>query len=116
MGDGDPILLYAGYNEIDEARYIVERIKLWSDNGNLYSESAILYRSNAQSRVLEEALLRAQMPYRIYGGQRFFERVEISSSDFLSTPKTVLIYFSRSLELMPLDAKWRYCWAVASNS
>ena len=77
MGDGDPIQLYAGYNEIDEARYIVERIKSWSDSGNLYSESAILYRSNAQSRVLEEALLRAQMPYRIYGGQRFFERVEI---------------------------------------
>ena len=77
MGDGEPIQLYAGYNEIDEARYIVERIKSWSDSGNLYSESAILYRSNAQSRVLEEALLRAQMPYRIYGGQRFFERVEI---------------------------------------
>ena len=77
MGDGDPIQLYAAYNEVDEARYIVERIKSWSDSGNLYSESAILYRSNAQSRVLEEALLRAQMPYRIYGGQRFFERVEI---------------------------------------
>lgn len=77
MGDGELIQLYAGYNEIDEARYIVERIKSWSDSGNLYSESAILYRSNAQSRVLEEALLRAQMPYRIYGGQRFFERVEI---------------------------------------
>ena len=77
MGDGDPIQLYAGYNEIDEARYIVERIKSWSDSGNLYTDVAILYRSNAQSRVLEEALLRAQMPYRIYGGQRFFERVEI---------------------------------------
>ena len=77
MGDGDPIHLYAGYNEIDEARYIVERIKSWSDSGNLYTDAAILYRSNAQSRVLEEALLRAQMPYRIYGGQRFFERVEI---------------------------------------
>jgi DNA helicase-2/ATP-dependent DNA helicase PcrA len=77
MGDGDPILLYAGYNEIDEARYIVERIKNWSNDGNLYKESAILYRSNAQSRVLEEALLRSQMPYRIYGGQRFFERAEI---------------------------------------
>ncbi len=77
MGDGDPIQLYAAYNEIDEARYIVERIKSWSESGNLYSESAILYRSNAQSRVLEEALMRAQMPYRIYGGQRFFERVEI---------------------------------------
>lgn len=77
LGEGDPIQLYAGYNEIDEARYIVERIKSWVDSGNLYSESAILYRSNAQSRVLEEALLRSQMPYRIYGGQRFFERAEI---------------------------------------
>lgn len=77
FGDGDPVQLYAGYNEIDEARYIVERIRKWVDEGNLYSESAILYRSNAQSRVLEEALLRAQMPYRIYGGQRFFERAEI---------------------------------------
>ena len=77
FGDGDQIKLYAAYNEIDEARYIVECIKKWVDEGNLYSESAILYRSNAQSRVLEEALLRAEMPYRIYGGQRFFERAEI---------------------------------------
>ena len=77
MGDGDAIQLYAAYNEIDEARFIVERIKTWVDSGNLHAESAVLYRSNAQSRVLEEALLRAQMPYRIYGGQRFFERIEI---------------------------------------
>jgi len=77
LGEGDSIQLYAAYNEIDEARYIVERVKKWVDDGNLYSEAAILYRSNAQSRVLEEALLRAQMPYRIYGGQRFFERAEI---------------------------------------
>ena len=76
-GDGDPISLYAGFNEIDEARYIVSRIKDWNSQGNNYSEAAILYRSNAQSRVLEEALLRSQMPYRIYGGQRFFERAEI---------------------------------------
>ena len=80
MGDGDPIQLYAGYNEIDEARFIVDRIKNWVDGGNLHSESAILYRSNAQSRVLEEALLRARMPYRIYGGQRFFERAEIRNA------------------------------------
>jgi DNA helicase-2/ATP-dependent DNA helicase PcrA len=76
-GDGDPISLYAGFNEIDEARYIVSRIKDWSTQGNNYREAAILYRSNAQSRVLEEALLRSQIPYRIYGGQRFFERSEI---------------------------------------
>ena len=80
-GDGgDPIRLYAGFNEIDEARFIVERIKNWFRDGNPYKESAILYRSNAQSRVLEEALLRSQIPYRIYGGQRFFERAEIRNA------------------------------------
>ena len=77
LGDGDLLQLYAAYNEMDEAKYITERIKQWGNEGNLYAEAAILYRSNAQSRVLEEALLRAQMPYRIYGGQRFFERAEI---------------------------------------
>ena len=50
------------------------------DRGNNHRECAVLYRSNAQSRVLEEAMLRAQMPYRIYGGQRFFERAEIRSA------------------------------------
>jgi DNA helicase II / ATP-dependent DNA helicase PcrA len=75
--DGERINLYAAFNEIDEARYIVERIKDWVAQGNSYTECAILYRSNAQSRVLEEALLRSQLPYRIYGGQRFFERMEI---------------------------------------
>ena len=79
-GQGDAISLYAAYNEIDEARYIVERIKQWFADGNGYSEAAVLYRSNAQSRVLEEALLRSQMPYRIYGGQRFFERAEIRTA------------------------------------
>lgn len=77
---GDAINLYAAYNEIDEARYIVSRIEDWVKQGNNYRESAILYRSNAQSRVLEEALLRARLPYRIYGGQRFFERAEIRNA------------------------------------
>ena len=76
-GDGESIYLYAAFNEIDEARYIVSRIADWATQGNSYREAAILYRSNAQSRVLEEALLRAHIPYRIYGGQRFFERAEI---------------------------------------
>ncbi len=80
VGEGDPISLYAGYNEIDEARYIAERIKVWATGGNPYRESAILYRSNAQSRVLEEAMLRAKLPYRIYGGQRFFERAEVRNA------------------------------------
>ena len=79
-GDGDLINLYSSYNEIDEARYIAERINRWVADGNRHDESAILYRSNAQSRVLEEAMLRLQLPYRIYGGQRFFERAEIRNA------------------------------------
>ena len=79
-GDGEPIYDYAAFNEIDEARYVVSRIRDWVSQGNNHRECAVLYRSNAQSRVLEEAMLRAQMPYRIYGGQRFFERAEIRSA------------------------------------
>ncbi|MCB1691637.1 MAG: DNA helicase II [Pseudomonadales bacterium] len=79
-GDGVPIKLYGAFNEIDEARYIVSRIEDWVRSGNNYKESAVLYRSNAQSRVLEEALLRSRIPYRIYGGQRFFERAEIRNA------------------------------------
>jgi DNA helicase-2/ATP-dependent DNA helicase PcrA len=77
---GEPITLYAGFNEQDEARFIVEQIEEWTGAGNTRASVAILYRSNAQSRVLEEALIRAQMPYRIYGGQRFYERMEIRGS------------------------------------
>ncbi len=75
--EGEPISLYAGFNEQDEARFIVERIQNWSEQGNEYCSAAILYRSNAQSRILEEALLREGIAYRIYGGQRFYERMEI---------------------------------------
>ena len=78
--DGEPIALYAGFNEQDEARFIVDRISEAVGQGMSRSEIAILYRSNAQSRVLEEALLRAAIPYRIYGGQRFFERAEIKNA------------------------------------
>ncbi len=78
--EGEPIALYAGFNEQDEARYIVERIEQGIRDGLSRSEIAILYRSNAQSRVLEEALLRSGIPYRIYGGQRFFERAEIKNA------------------------------------
>ena len=77
---GEPITLYAGFNEQDEARFIVEQIEEWISAGNLRASAAMLYRSNAQSRVLEEALIRAQMPYRIYGGQRFYERMEIRNA------------------------------------
>jgi len=77
---GEPITLYAGFNEQDEARFIVDQIQEWVSDGQLRADSAILYRSNAQSRVLEEALIRASMPYRIYGGQRFYERMEIRNA------------------------------------
>ena len=79
-GEGEPIDLYAAYNEIDEARYVVERIGQWVRDGGSHGEAAILYRSNAQSRAFEEALLAAQMPYRVYGGMRFFERAEIKDA------------------------------------
>ncbi|SFP06106.1 DNA helicase-2 / ATP-dependent DNA helicase PcrA [Ectopseudomonas composti] len=81
VGDGEPLTLYAAFNEHDEARYVVETIEdSLRKDGLKRSEIAILYRSNAQSRVLEEALLREKIPYRIYGGQRFFERAEIKNA------------------------------------
>ncbi|TDJ78239.1 DNA helicase II [Pseudomonas putida] len=80
LGEGEPLTLYAAYNEHDEARYVVETIESLIKQGSSRSDIAILYRSNAQSRVLEEALLRERIPYRIYGGQRFFERAEIKNA------------------------------------
>lgn len=79
-GDGEPIDLYAAYNEMDEARYIVERARQWVRDGGSHDEVAVLYRSNAQSRALEEVLLSEQVPYRVYGGMRFFERAEIKDA------------------------------------
>jgi DNA helicase-2/ATP-dependent DNA helicase PcrA len=78
--EGEPISVYAAYNEQDEARFICEQIEQWVRQGNRRDESVILYRSNAQSRELEEALLRINMPYRIYGGFRFYERLEIRNA------------------------------------
>ncbi len=77
---GELIKLYSAYNDLDEARFISERTQAAIDDGKSPDDVAILYRSNAQSRVLEEALLRADIPYRIYGGVRFFERVEIKNA------------------------------------
>ena len=77
---GEKVSLYAGFNEQDEARFIVEQIEQWCRKGNKKESCAILYRSNAQSRILEEALLREAVPYRIYGGQRFYERLEIRNA------------------------------------
>lgn len=79
-GDGEPIDVYAAYNEIDESRYVVERIRQWVRDGGSHRDCAVLYRSNAQSRALEETLLAEQVPYRVYGGMRFFERAEIKDT------------------------------------
>ncbi|WP_454257416.1 DNA helicase II [Pseudoxanthomonas mexicana] len=79
-GDGEPIDLYAAYNEMDEARFVVERIRQWVRDGGSLGDAAILYRSNAQSRAFEEALLSEQLPYRVYGGMRFFDRAEIKDA------------------------------------
>ncbi len=79
-GDGEQISVYEAFNEQDEARFIVDRVQDWFNNGNRRSDAAILYRSNAQSRELEDALLRMGMPYRIYGGHRFYERLEIKNA------------------------------------
>lgn len=78
--DGEPISVYCAFNEMDEAKFIVGRISDWQDKGGSLSDCAILYRSNAQSRVLEEALLHKGLAYRIYGGLRFFERQEIKDA------------------------------------
>ncbi|NII12320.1 DNA helicase II [Oleiagrimonas sp. C23AA] len=79
-GTGDAIALYAAYNEQDEARYVIERIAEHIDGGGSPSDCAILYRSNAQSRNFEEQLIGRDLPYRVYGGQRYFERAEIKDA------------------------------------
>jgi DNA helicase II / ATP-dependent DNA helicase PcrA len=78
--EGEAISLYAAYNEYDEAEFVVNRMKEFLDGRGRHSDLAVLYRSNAQSRVLEESLIRARLPYRIYGGLRFFERMEVKDA------------------------------------
>jgi DNA helicase-2/ATP-dependent DNA helicase PcrA len=78
--DGEQILFYNAFNELDEARFVIERAKQWAEQGHARSEIAILYRSNAQSRVFEERLVSEGLPYRVYGGLRFFERAEIKDA------------------------------------
>src|SRR5271166_759326 len=78
--DGDRIKLYAAFNERDEADFVVNRIREWVDRGGARREIAVLYRSNAQSRVFEEAFLNSRIPYKVYGGLRFFERAEIKDA------------------------------------
>jgi DNA helicase II / ATP-dependent DNA helicase PcrA len=77
---GAPIRLYRAYNERDEAEFVVGRVRDWIARGGKRADTAILYRSNAQSRVFEEYLLAGRIPYRVYGGLRFFERAEIKDA------------------------------------
>ncbi|WP_226396324.1 MULTISPECIES: DNA helicase II [Haemophilus] len=79
-GNGDPVEIYSAFNELDEARFVAAQIQQWKEDEGSYSECAVLYRSNSQSRVIEEALIQANIPYRIYGGMRFFERQEIKDA------------------------------------
>ncbi len=77
---GEPILFYSAYNEKDEARFVVDRVESWVEQGRRRDEIAVLYRSNAQSRQFEETLVTRGIPYRVYGGFRFFERAEIKDT------------------------------------
>ncbi|HEX5352593.1 MAG TPA: UvrD-helicase domain-containing protein [Rhodanobacteraceae bacterium] len=77
---GEAIALYAAYNEQDEARFVIERVREYLDGGGHASDIAVLYRSNAQSRNFEEQLHQKNIPYRVYGGQRYFERAEVKDA------------------------------------
>ncbi len=76
-GEGEPIHLYAAGDERDEAAWVADRIRQMNRKGRKYGDMAILYRTNAQSRVLEDMLMRANIPYKVFGGQRFYDRREV---------------------------------------
>lgn len=78
--NGEPISLYCAFNELDEANFVIERIKSWKKNKNDFSDCAVLYRKNSQSRILEEVLLKSKVPYIIYGNVSFFQRKEIKDA------------------------------------
>jgi len=77
---GEAIQLYTAFNDVEEARYCVDRVRRFHEDGDRYAESAFLYRVSAQSRVLEDALRQADVPYRVYGGFKFYERAEIKDA------------------------------------
>jgi DNA helicase-2/ATP-dependent DNA helicase PcrA len=76
-GKGEPVRVYDAYNDTDEAQFIVDEVNMLQNEGTSLGDMALLYRSNAQSRILEHTLFSANIPYRVYGGLRFFERAEI---------------------------------------
>ena len=102
--EGEPIAITSAYDEYEEAQNIVNKIITWKTQGGSLSDAAVLYRSNAQSRVIEEALLQLNIPYRVYGGMRFFDRAEIK--DVLSYLRLVTntnddVAFERSSGMPP---------------
>lgn len=78
--EGERLQLYAAFNELDEARFVAGRIQKWQEQGGMRRDVAVLYRSNAQSRVFETTFNENRIPYRVYGGLRFFERAEIKDA------------------------------------
>ncbi len=76
-GQGDPIRVYEGESDLDEARWLVDEVRALSKDSMKFADMAVLYRSNAQSRVVEHALFTQGIAYRVYGGLRFFERAEV---------------------------------------
>jgi DNA helicase-2/ATP-dependent DNA helicase PcrA len=78
--DGDKLSLYTAINEFDEARFLAEQLQHWQRQGERLSDCCILYRSNHQSRVLEQVLNRESIPYKVTGGMRFFERAEVKDA------------------------------------
>jgi DNA helicase-2/ATP-dependent DNA helicase PcrA len=131
-GKGEPIRVYQAYNDIDEANFIVDEIKMLHAEGVDLNQIAMLYRSNAQSRVLEHALFTAGLPYRVYGGLRFFERAEIKHAlaylRLIANPEddTALLRVinfptrgigARSLEQLQEAARQQSCslWQAAIN-
>jgi len=117
--EGDPIRLYAAFNEVDEARFVIDRIREFTSQGHRRAEAAILYRSNAQSRQFEEALIQSQIPYRVYGGLRFFERAEIKDATaylrMLANPDDDAA-FERSVNMPPRGIGSRTLEAVRSHA
>jgi len=131
-GAGEPVRIYEAYNDTDEAQFIVDEVKMLHAEGTALSEIALLYRSNAQSRILEHALFSANLPYRVYGGLRFFERAEIkhalaymrlisNANDDMALLRVINFptrgIGARSLEQLQEGARQNGCslWQAATN-
>ena len=132
-GKGEPVRLYQAYNDIDEASFIVDEVKMLHNEGWGLNDIALLYRSNAQSRVIEHALFSNNIPYRVYGGLRFFERAEIKHAmaylRLINNPEDDIALLrvinfptrgigARSLEQLQESARAQDCslWQAAINN